>query len=103
MMKNVLLMAVCGCVAMLLSCNGKTQEDSLDAFDRMLDEGEVTAYVGDGTSMHNLMLVLGDDTLCVMMDDSTEVCTDLVVGEKVRVTVAERDGAYAATCVQSGE
>jgi hypothetical protein len=53
--------------------------------------------------MHNLMLVNGDDTLCLVMDDSTVCNTDLVVGKTVVVTICERDGALAAATVNEAK
>ena len=96
-MKNVMflfgfaLLLMTGCKDADTNDNGKAEPEVMKA------------VIGDGTSMHNLMLVNGDDTLCLVMDDSTVCNTDLVVGKTVIVTICERDGALAAATVNEAK
>lgn len=85
-------------------CAGKTQCDScLCLSDMDVKDVVKKAYIGEGTSMHNLMLVDGSDTLCVAMDDSTVCNTDLVVGKAVCVTLSDRDGVPTASVINEAE
>lgn len=85
-------------------CAGEMRCDSCACLSEMDVEDVVQkAYVGEGTSMHNLMLVKDGDTLCVAMDDSTVCNTDLVVGKAVRVTLSDRDGVPTASVIDEGE
>ena len=85
-------------------CAGKTQCDTcLCLSDMDVQDVVKKAYVGEGTSMHNLMIVDRDDTLCVAMDDSTVCNTDLVVGKAVTVTLCDRDGVPTASVIDEAE
>ena len=87
----------CGCAGEMLcdTCPCLSDMDVKDVVRK--------AYVGEGTSMHNLMLVNDGDTLCVAMDDSTVCNTDLVVGKAVTVTLCDRDGVPTASVIDAAE
>ena len=85
-------------------CAGETRCDTCCCLsDTDVKDVVKNAYVGEGTSMHNLMLVDGGDTLCVAMDDSTVCNTDLVVGKAVTVTLCDRDGVPTASVIDEAE
>ena len=95
------MLFVASCSACGKQADGSVEEQPDGITDSGLDT--ITAVVGEGTSMHNLMLVNDGDTLCVVMDDSTVCNTNLVVGKLVSVALCERDGALAASVIDAGE